>query len=582
MNTLSDGTRIFGGGLCRYGRHRPQTLTSRFVNLGFFRNTGKHYGANLPGGFFRLRAFACFDDLTHPNSTEAAGRTSGVRIPSGVLLTESSANLNDAFDPMLAVTAWRKRWRLALATFLTFSVIALAVVLQIQPKFESEASLYVRLGRESAGLDPTATTAEVAPIYETREQELNSALEVMGSRKLLEAVISIIGEDVILDPTKFSFDEWQQSLQAANWKQLDPSLIHRSDKANEITVEKLYKAVTLEIEQSSNVITVTSVAATPDLAQAISRTMLDAFLAEHVRLNQTHGLEFFEAQVTMLQKQLDEAREKLTARRNELGIMSVQGERARLEDILTALEKQMNIAGPDLEGARASAAVMEREVQEIPVRTQPHDATDTLRKKLHELQQKRAVLLTKYTLEHFRIRDLDTEIELVTSQLNDPTNRNAANPTLRELEVALATNRTRIAQSAATIDELRKEHAAIRVELVRLNNSEAELLSLKDRIDELKAAAVKVTEKREQARILDQLSQERISNVQVVQPATFNPVSMSPSRSLCLAAGVFVAGVAAFMLPAIVEFLFWYLSMLKSPSANAGGPSSEGFIPCGG
>lgn len=493
-----------------------------------------------------------------------------------------SVNLNDVFDPMLAVRAWRKRWRLALATFITISTIALLVVLQIQPKFESEASLYVRLGRESAGLDPTATTAEVAPIYETREQELNSALEVMGSRKLLEAVIAVITEDVLLHPEKFSFGQWQNSLASTAWEQLDPDIIHQSDRQKEAAVEKLYKAVSLEVEQSSNVITLTSMAATPDLAQAITKTMLDAFLAEHVRLNKTHGLQFFEARVQMLQDQLDQARQLLTSRKNELGIMSVEGERARLEDILTALEKQLNIAGPDFEGAKASTLVMEREVSAMPERTQPHDARDTLRKTLHELEQKRSVLLTRFTPQHFRVKDMDSEIQLVTSQLSDPNNRNAANPTLRELEVALVNDRTRVAQSKATIEELRKAHTSVRSQLVTLNNAEAEMSSLKDRIDELKTAAIKATEKREQARILDQLSKQQISNIRVVQPATFNPISMSPSRSLALAVGVIVAGIAAVVLPAVVEFVFWYLSMLRSSGGHPGDTSAEGIVPCGG
>ena len=494
----------------------------------------------------------------------------------------SATNLMNAFDPMLAVRAWRVRWRLALATFTTICSMAAVATAQIKPKFESEASLYVRLGRESAGLDPTATTAEVAPIYETREQELNSALEVMASRKLLEAVITVIGEDVVVGRSPFDFDVWQQSLRAADWNDLDPEVMHHSDQQNEIAVEKLYKSITLEIEQSSNVIGVTSVADTPDLAQAITRTMLDAFRAEHVRLNQTHGLPFFQAQVQTITEQLDAARLKLSSRKSELGIMSIEGERTRLEDVLTALEKQLNVSIPDLEGAKASAIVMEQEVKAIPDRTQPHDATDTLKKTLHELQQKRALLLTKFTPKHFRVKELETEIQLVTSQLADPENRNAANPTLRELEVALANDRTRVAATSASIEELQKERTSIRNRLLNLNTAEAEMLSLKDRIDELKAASVRATEKREQARILDELSRQRISNIRVVQPPTFNPVSMSPSRSLVLLAGGVIATIAALVVPAVVEFGVWYLRVLTTSEDNSPvNANTEGAVACG-
>lgn len=492
-------------------------------------------------------------------------------------------NPGEVFDPMLAVHAWRVRWRLSSATFLTFTLMVLLVTASIRPNYESEASLYVRLGRESAGLDPTATTAEVAPIYETREQELNSALEVMQSRKLLEAVISVIGEEVILQPKLFSVDQWQQSLAETTWPELDPAPLHRSDAQKELAVDQLYRSMTLEVEQSSNVIGITSTADTPELAQAITRTMLDAFRAEHVRLNQTRGLEFFQTQARLISDRLDLARIELAERKNDLEIMSVEGERTRLEDVLTALEKQLNAVTPELDGAKASVAVMEQQVASLPDRTQPHDATDTLKKTLHELEQKQAILLTKFTDRHFRVRDVQTELDLVRKQLVDPSNRNAANPTLRELEVALANERTRVAQTAATIAKLQSEQATIRRQLLSLNDAEAEMQSLQDRVDELKAASNRATEKLEQARILDELSRQRISNIRVVQPPTFNPISMSPSRTLTLIFGLIVASLAAAVLPAIAEFAAWYLRVLRSSAGTEPDrESKEGPVVCGG
>lgn len=498
-------------------------------------------------------------------------------------MAPSSNNRIDAFDPLLAVRACLVRWRLAAAILVVTTVLAIIAALQIKPKFESEASIFVRLGRESAGLDPTATTSEITPIYETREQELNSTIEVMNSRKLLEAVIGVIGEDVVLEPSRFNFERWQQALSTATWPELDPTTIHRSNAQKEIAVEKIYRAITLEVERSSSVIGLTSTALTPDLAQAITRTMLEAFRAEHVRLNQTHGLTFFEEQVGLLQSQLEDVRVSIRERKNALGIMSIEGERSRLEDLLTTLEKQLNVAVPDLEGAKASAKVMERQVADLPDRTQPHDANDTLRKKLHELQQRRTVLLTKFTSKHFRVRDLDAQLKLVGQQLSDPSNRNTANPTLRELEVLLANERTRIAQTSAQIEELQKEQRRLRNQLVSLNDAETEMLEFADRESELKASLAKATEKREQARLLDQLSQQRISNIQVVQPPTFNPTSISPSRSLVVIAGTCVGLVGACVIPAIIEFLLWYVQFIRSGAATAAeGDFTEELVACGG
>ena len=482
-----------------------------------------------------------------------------------------------AFNPLDAVRACVRWWVLSLAVFVTTVLMSLLVALQIKPKYESEASLFVRLGRESAGLDPTATTTEITPIYETREQELNSALEVMQSRKLLEAVLSVVGEQAVLNPDTFDVHQWQQALADTKWPELDPERLHHSDPQRERAIAALHKAIELETSQTSSVMGLSTVAASPQLAQAITRTMLDAFRTEHVRLNRTHGLAFFNEQVRMLQSQLDDARAAVTSRKNDLGVMSIDGERSRLEDELTALEKQQHIDVSDLSGARASVAVYERAVRELPERTQPHDASDTLRKKLYELQQQRRKLLSTFNENHFRVRDVEAEIELLNQQMQDPANRNAANPTLRELEVSLAGEQAKVARLEASLEELRRSRSELRDQLTRLNNAEAEMSRLKDRVAEIQAAKIKATVKQEEARVLDELSEERISNIQVVQPATFNPVSQSPSRFLVVAGGTVVGLAAAFVIPAVLEFVLWYVRLFAASPQE----ESEGALVCG-
>ena len=482
-----------------------------------------------------------------------------------------------AFPPLRAIRACVRWWMLSLAIVVATVAMSLLVALQIRPTYASEASLFVRLGRESAGLDPTATTTEITPIYETREQELNSALEVMRSRKLLEAVLGVIGEQAVLQPEHFDPTHWQQALQTTDWPELDPERQHHSTPQRERAIAALHKAIDLETSESSSVMGLSSIAASPQLAQAITQTMLNAFRAEHVRLNRTHGLAFFTAQVQSLQTDLDAARVAVASRKNALGVMSIDGERARLEDELTALEKRLHTVQSDLSGAEASVRVYERAIAELPERTQPHDASDTLRKKLHELQQQRHRLLTTFNENHFRVVDVDTEIRLLHEQLQDPANRNAANPTLRELEVSLAGQQALAAGLQASIVRLQEAQRQLREQLTQLNDAEADMSRLQDRVAELAAARSKATVKQEEARVLDELSAERISNIQVVQPPTFNPISQSPSRALVVAAGTVAGLVAAAVLPAVLEFVLWYVGLFATGTAE----ESEGGLVCG-
>src|SRR5690242_9635863 len=75
----------------------------------------------------------------------------------------------------------RHRWRAGLA-FVLCLIAAVAAAFVVPSKFASEAKLFVRLGRETISLDPTATTGETVTVSETREIEINSILDVLRTR----------------------------------------------------------------------------------------------------------------------------------------------------------------------------------------------------------------------------------------------------------------------------------------------------------------------------------------------------------------------------------------------------------------
>ncbi|MCC7424256.1 MAG: hypothetical protein IT428_28645, partial [Planctomycetaceae bacterium] len=79
------------------------------------------------------------------------------------------------------------------------------------------------------------------------------------------------------------------------------------------------------------------------------------------------------------------------------------------------------------------------------------------------------------------------------------------------------------------------------------------------------------TEKLEQARIDQALASESISNVSVVQPATYSPQPVSPKKSLVLAAGLVVAVLSA--LGTIVACEYVRPELLTMPFRPAPAPS---------
>ena len=85
-------------------------------------------------------------------------------------------------------------------TFSLIMLLTIAVTFLAPKKFTSEAKLFVRLGRESVAMDPTATatTDQVVMVHESREYEINSVLELLKSRAVLSGVVAGVGPLVVL------------------------------------------------------------------------------------------------------------------------------------------------------------------------------------------------------------------------------------------------------------------------------------------------------------------------------------------------------------------------------------------------
>ena len=72
--------------------------------------------------------------------------------------------------------------------------------------YRSEACIFLRLGRESVGLDPTATTGQTLALQQAdRKDEVKSAIEIMKSRSVIGQAVDKLGADVVLGRENHGF-----------------------------------------------------------------------------------------------------------------------------------------------------------------------------------------------------------------------------------------------------------------------------------------------------------------------------------------------------------------------------------------
>src|SRR5207249_369056 len=120
----------------------------------------------------------------------------------------------------LAWTISRHR-KAAILFFLVVFGLVTAATLLTRKSYISQAKLFVRLGRENVALDPTTTFGQgpVVAIPPTRENELNTVIESLHSRPLIEKIVDQIGPAVILDQAA-----WQPGGKAAPSDGTDPQV----------------------------------------------------------------------------------------------------------------------------------------------------------------------------------------------------------------------------------------------------------------------------------------------------------------------------------------------------------------------
>lgn len=403
--------------------------------------------------------------------------------------------------------------------------------------YRSEAKLFVRVGRESVALDPTATTGQIISVYESRENELNSVLDVLRSRVILEDVLADVGFETLLPRTP------------------------DTPAAREAAIRTLEDAIAVTQTKKSGVVTVTTKARTPELAQRIARATLDAFHVRHVQAYRTEGsFEFFRNQEQLQQTRLTDASRRLGQLKNELQLTSVDGQRKSLQDRLALTESALQSARAEHAASAAAVQTLERQIAAVPTRIVssrtdgfPNAPADTARQQLLALRNRERELLAQYTELHplvvaVRSQIVETEAAVRAQETARAQETSVPHPTRQHLEVALLSERAKLAAAQARTTSLAEEHGRLLGELHVLNSREAEVDRLQREVELAQVAYKGYAERAEQSRIDQELGERRISNVNVVQPPSLEVKAVAPkSRTIlflgCVAGALTALGV---------------------------------------
>jgi polysaccharide biosynthesis protein PslE len=454
---------------------------------------------------------------------------------------------------------FRATWRITLFALIGITIFTLLIILFLPRTYRSQSKLLLSLGRESVTLDPTAAaTGQMMPLHQTREHEIETALNVMSSRQLLEAVVQQIGADTILAGNIEQFEKENQSTNSF-FKGMIPSIdpVPRQQQA----IRRLSEDLVITAGRDSSVVSIEYRTGSPELAQCVVSCWVKHYISRHSEFHRSQGTyDFFRIESEKLREQLTKVRNRLRDEKISSGMLTIEGQQQMVEAEMAAVRMQKNKIEGQLAASqtRAKKLAVELEaikrsvvLQETAIQS---DSRETMRALLFELEVQEKNLESLYTDGHPRLVTTRRQLEDARRLLADESNQHdeviqGINPTYQSIETELALENATTESLSHQLEVLKGQLLRISDEFRKLNSKFEIVADLNLDANIIQAQYHSQSERLEQARLEEVLQQKQITNVREIQPATLENRPVSPNKLLCLAVGIIAFFSAAIGIP---------------------------------
>ena len=357
-------------------------------------------------------------------------------------------------------------------------ILGTLVLIYCPRTYRSEAKLFLRVGRETVALDPTASTGQTITMQQNdRKDEIKSAVELIKSRGVISQAVDELGADVVLGdagPSDKQPGAVSQLLSAvlkpivAYIKSMDPV----SDREEAIILVERHLSV--DAERESTLVVVQYDASSPQLAQKVCDKIVQVYQQAHMRIHRNEESQpFFTQQQEMLRKQLDGSLEALRQAKDEMGLANIADRRATLEKQFGDVELARLDTEQQLATSQARVADLEKQVGKLPdrmvssKRSVPNAGADLLREELYTLQMKAMDLQARYSDDHPLVQAIKQQVadaqKIVDARSeHEMETTEDVNPIHRDLSLELKQQQNIVAGYQSRLAELDKQKSSFK------------------------------------------------------------------------------------------------------------------------
>jgi len=409
-----------------------------------------------------------------------------------------------------------RRKRLLIATFVSVLGAVILLALLQGPAYSSRMEILVNRER----VDPLVSTQATTPVITTDNpvtpEEINSEVELLSSRDVLEKVVI---ENQLEHPRGFSLSH------ALRPRQTKEDRIARAVKA-------LAKQLKIENIKNSNLIEITYKSSDPQLSYGVLKSLGDLYVAKHVAVHRPAGsYEFFAEETQKYHDELRNAEGKLRNFGLQNAVAAPDEQRTDLSAKVAESVGLLHLAEQSIAADKERINDDLRQMKAVPQRSTtllastPNDKLiDDLNTALLAAQTKRTQLTLKYDESYPLVREADEEIaadKLAVAQAEEKkyvAETTDRDPTYELLREDVAKSEADLSAQRATLVATKRSVQSIQAEMVNLDQL---ALSQQDLQREVKAAETNYLlylAKREQERTSNALDVTRIANVAIAVP----------------------------------------------------------------
>jgi uncharacterized protein involved in exopolysaccharide biosynthesis len=465
---------------------------------------------------------------------------------------------------------FRREFKLALITTI---VIAVLGAFLLPARYESDARLLVKPGRESTTVPIEASSRQPLVASGTQHDPIVDEEKMLTGRPIVHLVAERYLEMANTSPQgfwktiKFNVKKTVGAVIEALRSLLEVFGILEEQSELERLASQLEKNFTASHETGSSVIEISFTWDDPVVAQKVVETWVNAYLEERARaLGRKSLYTFYETESNKVASQIQTLRQQLQGRLKQIDSISVEARlknltsqidritaaRVRALNQLAGLWSFLNSAHEQL-GNQPTEMVTSRETSLNPTQLD-------LKRQLNTLQVERARLLRTYLPEAKTVQQIDQNIADLEALSDKEATRleraqnSAPNSLAMNVKQKIIDAELQEQQLTGEIGGYDQTLTGLRQDRDQVMTDEPELNHLTLQLTTAEKSFALYSENLEQARIDQALDTSQISNIALIERATFNPARVFP-KSLTILLFAIPAGIVVGLLNIYICYL---------------------------